>query len=161
MGAEGPLRGLWAVKDLVQIFLMSFTRSRARAESSRKELAVCTEGPRARGSKSTQLGSSPGPWRLPQHPGSCLTHHGTAPAGSGRGACATLVWHLAGMLGALALLGWSVDMPTPPKAPSHGANRGAGRGKCSRPRRCGPTWGLLWPCPWWNNSDEPGSSWLM
>lgn len=135
MGAEGPLRGLWAVKDLVPIFLMSFTGSRARAESSRKELAVCTAGPRARGSKSTRLGSSPGPWRLPQHPGSCLTHHGTAPAGSGRGACATLVWHLPGMPGALALLGQSVDMPTPSKAPSHGGNRGAGRGKRSRPRR--------------------------
>ena len=79
MGAEGPRRGLWAAKDLVPIFLMSFMGSRARAQSSRKELAVCTAGLRARGSKSTRLGSSPGPWRFPQHPGSCLTHHGTAP----------------------------------------------------------------------------------
>lgn len=81
MGTEGPLRGLWAAKDLVLIFLMSFTCSRARVESSRKkERAVCTAGRRACRSKSTRLGSSPGPRRFPQHPGSCLTHHGTAGA---------------------------------------------------------------------------------
>lgn len=59
--------------------------------------------------------------------------------------CATLVWHLPEMPGALALvLGRLVDIPTPCKAPSHGGNRGTGKGKCSSPRRCGPTWGLPW-----------------
>ena len=84
------------------------------------------------------------------------------PHSSWDSSCATLVWHLPEMPGALALvLGRLVDIPTPSKAPSHGGNRGTGKGKCSSPLRCGPTWGLPWPCAWWNNSDEPGSSWLM
>ena len=129
------------------------SRARGRAESSRKqELARCSAGPR-----STRLGSSPGPWRPPQHPESCPTHHGTAPTRPGRGACAALVWRLPEMPGALELLlGRPVDLPTASKLEieplaevSVAGPAGAGRPGGYRGLAPG---GI---------TDEPGSPWLM
>lgn len=53
---------------------------------------------------------------------------------------------------------------TCPPLPRHrvtGEIEALGEVSVAGPADCGPTWGLPWPCPWWNNSDEPGSSWWM